>query len=63
MTRVQRAQGKRQRSRVLLQVPLTEIERRALKHQAIDEGRTVGEVVRVALGLPATIDVREGAAM
>jgi hypothetical protein len=46
---------KRRRDRILMQFPITENERRALKHQAIDQGVTLGEIVRRALGFPIRI--------
>lgn len=49
--------------RVMLQVPITEAERRRLKHRAIDEGTTLGEIVRVALGFTPTIESTEGDTM
>lgn len=42
----------RRRDRTLMQFPITEDERRRLKHQAIDQGVTLGEIVRKALGFP-----------
>ena len=49
--------------RILMQVPLTEDERRTLKHRAIDQGVTLGEIVRKALGFPVRMsgDKMEGA--
>jgi hypothetical protein len=41
--------------RMLLQIPISESERRTLKHRAIDQGVTLGEVVRKALGLPMLV--------
>lgn len=45
--------------RLLLQVPITEAERRRLKHQAIDQGVTLGEIVRAALGFSPTVEPGE----
>ena len=43
---------KRRPVRMLAQFPITEAERRQLKHKAIDQGVTVGELIRKALGFP-----------
>lgn len=49
--------------RILLQVPITEAERRRLKHKAVDQGVTLGAVVRAALGFPPNVEHAEDAAM
>jgi hypothetical protein len=56
---------KRRRERSLVQFPITEAERRTLKHRAIDQGVTLGEIVRKALGFPVRMpgEKMEGAAM
>lgn len=56
---------KQQPGRVLLQFPISREERRLLKHQAIDQGITLGEIVRKALGFPSHLPVAkaENAAM
>jgi hypothetical protein len=56
-------QSESRTGRTVLQIPITETERRTLKHQAIDEGVTLGEIVRKRLGFPPTVQADEGAAV
>lgn len=55
--------GARDRSRVHVLVPLTEPERIAIKHRALDQRCSVGAIVRAALGLEGEGPPREKRAM
>lgn len=55
---------KRSRERTLIQFRITEDERRRLKHEAIDQGITLGDLVRKALGFPVRVELgRAGTAV
>jgi hypothetical protein len=56
ITSAQEGNAMKRRQRTLVQFPITEDERRALKHQAIDQGVTLGEIVRKALGFSMTMN-------